>query len=115
MKNTKIKRFLPILVTLLTVIVLAIGITATASGEVETRSNQITHANIVLDNDVDLVFWADVTEADAERKSTYMVFNDEVTVYAAEMQTLDGVTYATFTYTNIMPKDLVFLLSATSR
>ena len=112
MKNTKIKRFLPILVTLLIVIVLAIGITATAAEEVETRSNQITHANIVLDNDVDLVFWADVTEADAARKSTYMVFNDEVTVYAAEMQTLDGVTYATFTYTNIMPKDLVDVVNA---
>ena len=111
MKRTKIKRFLPILVTLLTVIVLAIGITATAAEDVETRSNLITHANIVLDNDVDLVVWADVKESDAQSKSTYMVFNDEVTVYAAKMQTLDGVTYATFTYPNIMPKDLADVIN----
>ena len=112
MKRTKLKRFLPVLVTLLTVIVIAIGITATAAQEVETRTNQITHANLVLDNDVDLVFWADIAEADAERRSTYMVFNDEVTVHLSEMQTLDGVTYATFVYENIMPKDLVDVVNA---
>lgn len=112
MKRTKLKRFLPILITLLTVIVFAIGITATAAQEEEIRSNQITHANLVLDNDVDLVFWADITEADAQRKSTYMVFNDEVTVHLSEMQTIDGVTYATFVYKNIMPKDLVDVVNA---
>ena len=112
MKRTKFKRFLPVLITLLTVIVFAIGITATAAEEGETRSNQLTHANLVLDNDVDLVFWADITEADAQRKSTYVVFNDEVTVHLTEMQTLDGVTYATFTYPNIMPKDLVDVVNA---
>ena len=111
MKRTKFRRLLPVFMTLLTVIVLAIGITATAN-EADPRSNQITHANLVLDNDVDLVFWADVSESDAQNKSTYMVFNDEVTVHVSQMQTLDGVTYATFVYPNIMPKDLVDVVNA---
>ena len=112
MKRTKLRRFLPVLITMLTVIVLAIGITATAAEEQESRSNQITHANLVLDNDVDLVFWADVDSTEAQYASTFMVFNDEVTVPCTEFKTVNNVTYALFKYTNIAPKDLPDVVNA---
>ena len=111
MKTTKLRRFLPVLVTLLTVIVFAIGITATAS-EQEARSNQITHANLVLDNDVDLVFWADISEADAQNKNTCMVFNDEITVLSSGFETIGNTKYATFVYSNIAPQDLPDIVNA---
>ena len=111
MKTTKLRRFLPVLVTLLTVIVFAIGITATAN-EQETRSNQITHANLVLDNDVDLVFWADISAADAQNKNTCMVFNDEITVLSSGFETIGNTTYATFVYSNIAPQDLPDMVNA---
>ena len=111
MKRTKLRRFLPVLVTLLTVIVFAIGITATATDE-EIRSNQITHANLVLDNDVDLAFWADISKAAAQSKNTFMVFNDTVTVSEAQIVTMNGVTYAVFTYSNISPLDLPDVVNA---
>ena len=111
MKTTKLRRFLPVLVTLLTVIVFAIGITATAN-EQEVRSNQITHANLVLDNDVDLVFWADISEADAQNKNTCMIFNDEITVLSSGFETLGNTKYAIFVYNNIAPQDLPDVVNA---
>ena len=48
MKNTKLRRFLPIILTLLTVIVCAIGITVMAMEDDDViRSNQITNVNLV--------------------------------------------------------------------
>ena len=111
MKRTNLRRFLPILLTLLTVVVFALGITAMANEE-ETRSNQITHANLVLDNDVDLVFWADITEDDAQNANTVMVFNDSVTVSYSGTRTLNDVTYAIFRYNNILPQDLSDVVNA---
>ncbi|MBR2971437.1 MAG: InlB B-repeat-containing protein [Clostridia bacterium] len=114
MKRTNLRRFLPVLLTLLTVIIFAIGITATAveSEDEATRSNQITHANLVLDNDVDLVFWADVSEEDAQNKDTFMLFNDSVSVSYSGTKTLNGVTYAIYKYSNILPKDLPDIVNA---
>ena len=114
MKRTNLRRFLPVLLTLLTVIVCAIGITATALGADEevTRSNQITHANLVLDNDVDLVFWADITESDAQNKDTFMMFNDSVNVSYSGTKTLNGVTYVIYRYNNLLPKDLANVVNA---
>ena len=113
MKKTNLRRFLPVILTLLTVIVCAIGITATAiESEDVTRSNQITHANLVLDNDVDLVFWADISESDAQNKDTFMLFNDSVSVSYSGTKTLDDVTYAVYKYSNILPQDMSDVVNA---
>jgi len=105
MKSTKLRRFLPIILTLLTVIICTIGVTAAAAQE-EERSNQLKHVNIVLDNDVDLVFWADISEDVAKRASTVVVFNDEKTVRYSGTKTLNDVTYAIYRYENVSPQDL---------
>ena len=113
MKNTKLRRFLPIILTLLTVIVCAIGITVMAMEDDDViRSNQITNVNLVLDNDVDLVFWADVKESDANNPTTFMMFNDEKKVKASGTRTLNDVTYVIFKYENIAPKDMADVVNA---
>ena len=110
MKMTKLRRFLPVLLTLLTVMICAIGITAMANEE--TRTNQISHANIVINDDVDLVFWADISAENAASKETFMTFNDGTPVSSYETKTIDGVTYAIFKYKNIRPQDMANVISA---
>ena len=113
MKNTKLRRFLPIILTLLTVIVCAVGITVMAIEDDDVvRSNQITNVNLVLDNDVDLVFWADMKESDAKNANTFMMFNDDIKVKAAGTRTLNDVTYVVFKYENIAPKDMADVVNA---
>ena len=79
MKRTHFRRLLPMLLTLVTVIVCIIGITATATESA--HSNEIKYANLVLNDDVDLVFWADVSEETAQNKDTFMTFNDGSPVF----------------------------------
>lgn len=113
MKNTKLRRFLPIILTLLTVIVCAVGITVMAMEDEDVvRSNQITHANLVLDNDVDLVFWADVKESDANKSNTFMIFNGDRKVKSSGTRVLNDVTYVIYKYENIAPKDMVDAVNA---
>ena len=77
MKRTKLRRLLPALLTLITVIVCIFGITAAAeTAPEEQRSSQITHASVVLDNNVDLLFYVDISENTANNKETFMTFND---------------------------------------
>ncbi len=113
MKKTKLRRLLPILLTLMTIIVCALSITVIAEEtEEEVRSSQITHVNIVLDNNVDVVFWADITEATAQNSDTFMTFNDGKPVSYSEMKTLGDVTYAVYRYNNVLPQDLGDVITA---
>ena len=104
MKRTTLKRLLPVLVTIVTVIVCILGFSATANDDF--RTGQITNASIVLDNNVDLVFWADISESTAQGKNTYMTFNDGSAVEYSGMKSVGDTTYAVYKYSDIMPKDL---------
>ena len=112
MKRTKLRRLLPVLLTLLTVIVCTLGITAFAEEEEETRSSQITHVGVVLDNNVDMVFYADIAEDVAENRDTFMTFNDGSPVYYAGTKTVGDVTYAIYRYNNVLPQDLGDVVTA---
>jgi heparin/heparan-sulfate lyase len=105
---------LPILLTLVTVLACVFGITAAAETmpEEETRSCQITHASLVLDNNVDLLFYVDISEATADNKETFMTFNEGTPVFYSEMVTIGEATYAVYRYENIMPKDLAKVVTA---
>ena len=112
MKRTKLRRLLPILLTLLTVIVCALGITAFAEEEEAPRSSQITHVSVVLDNNVDMIFYADISEATAENRDTFMTFNDGTPVYYAGTKTVGDVIYAIYRYNNVLPQDLGDVVTA---
>ena len=104
MKRTHFRRLLPMLLTLVTVIVCIIGITATATESA--HSNEIKYANLVLNDDVDLVFWADVSEETAQNKDTFMTFNDGSPVFYSQTQEIDGVTYVVYRLNNILPQNI---------
>ena len=115
MKRTKLRRLLPALITLLTVIVCILGITAAAETAPEAEyigTKQITHASVSLDNNVDLVFYVDVTEAAAQEKETFMTFNDGNPVSYSGMKEIGDKTYAVYRYNNIAPKDLAKVVTA---
>ena len=114
MKRTKLRRLLPLLLTLLTVIACIFGITVMADEEevVDTRSSQIKHVNLVLDNNVDIIFWADISEETAQNSDTFMTFNDGAPVRYAGTQSIDDVTYALYRYNNVRPQDLGDLVVA---
>ena len=114
MKRTKLRRLLPVLLTLVTVLVCIFGITAAAeTAPVEdNRTSQITHASLSLDNNVDLLFYVDITEDTADAKETFMTFNDGDPVYYSEMKVIGENTYAVYRYNNIMPKDYAKVVTA---
>ena len=115
MKRTKLRRLLPALLTLLTVLVCIFGITAaaeTAAPEDDGRTSQITHASLVLDNNVDLLFYVDITEDTAKEKETFMTFNDGTPISYSGMKEIGENTYAVYRYNNIMPKDLAKVVTA---
>ena len=104
MKRTKLRRLLPILLTTLTVIICIFGITATAT--TSTHSNEIEFVNIVLNNDVDILFWVDISEDDAKKKDTFMTFNDGSPVSYSETMTNGDATYVIYRYNNVLPQDI---------
>ena len=113
MKRTKLRRLLPALLTLITVIVCIFGITAAAeTAPEEQRSSQITHASVVLDNNVDLLFYVDISENTADNKETFMTFNDGDPVYYSGMKEIGDATYAVYRYNNIAAKDLAKVVNA---
>ena len=114
MKRTKLRRLLPVLLTLVTVLVCIFGITAAAeTAPVEdNRTSQITHASLSLDNNVDLLFYVDISEDTADAKETFMTFNDGDPVYYSEMKVIGENTYAVYRYNNIMPKDYAKVVTA---
>ena len=114
MKRTKLRRLLPILLTVLSLLVCAIGITAAAetAPEEEVRTSQITHASLVLDNNVDILFYVDITENTAKNKDTFMTFNDGTPVYYDGMTQIGENTYAIYRYNNIAAKDLAKVVTA---
>lgn len=115
MKRTKLRRLLPVLLTFVTVLVCIFGITAAAETSIEeeeTRSGQITNASLVLDNNVDLLFYVDITENTAEQNETFMTFNDGQPVFYSGMKEIGDNTYAVYRYENIMPKDLAKVVTA---
>ena len=85
MKRTKLRRLLPLLLTLVTVISCIFGITAAANDT--THSNEIKFASVVLNNDVDILFWVDISEEDAQNKNTFITFNDGSPVSYSETKT----------------------------
>ena len=105
MKRTKFRRLLPVLLTLTTLIACIFGISAAATSESD-HSNQIEFANLALNNDVDLIFWADISEEDAQSKNTFMTFNDGAPIPYAGMRTSGDTTYAIYRYKDILPQDL---------
>ena len=114
MKRTKLRRLLPLLLTLVTVLACVFGITAAAETmpEEETRSCQITHASLVLDNNVDILFYVDISEATADTKDTFMTFNDGTPVYYSEMKEIGEESYAVYRYANVQAKDLAKVVTA---
>ena len=114
MKRTNFRRLLPVLLTLVTVLACIFGITAAAetAPEEEARTSQITHASISLDNNVDLLFYVDITEETAMNKETFMTFNEGTPVFYSEMKEIGESTYAVYRYDNIMPKDLAKVVTA---
>ena len=114
MKRTNFRRLLPVLLTLITVLVCIFGITAAAetAPEEETRTSQITHASVSLDNNVDLLFYVDITKETAEQKETFMTFNDGAPVFFTDMKEIGDSTYAVYRYDNIAPKDLAKVVTA---
>ena len=114
MKRTKLRRLLPILLTLVTVLMCILGITAAAETAPveEIRPSQITHASLVLDNNVDLLFYVDITEETANQKETFMTFNEGTPVFYTEMKEIGESTYAVYRYNNIQPTDLAKAVTA---
>ena len=113
MKRTKLRRLLPVLLTLITVIACLFGITAAAEAEAEeVRSGQITHASLVLDNNVDILFYVDVTESAAQERYTFMTFNDGDPVYYSGMKEIGESTYAIYRYNNVSAKDMAKAVNA---
>ena len=104
MKRTKLRRLLPLLLTLVTVISCIFGITAAANDT--THSNEIKFASVVLNNDVDILFWVDISEEDAQNKNTFITFNDGTPVSYAETKTYGDSTYVVYRYNNVLPQDL---------
>ena len=104
MKQTKLRRLLPLLLTTLTVIICIFGITAAAT--TSTHSNEIKFANVVINNDVDILFWVDISEDEAKNKNTFMTFNDGSPVSYSETQKYGDATYVVYRYNDILPQDL---------
>ena len=104
MKRTKLRRLLPLLLTLVTVISCIFGITVAANDT--THSNEIKFASVVLNNDVDVLFWVDMSEEDAQNKNTFMTFNDGTPVSYAETKTYGDATYVVYRYNDVLPQDI---------
>ena len=90
-----------VLVTVLTLTTLAAS-----------RTNTIKMANLSLDNNIDIAFWADIDEATAKKSSTYMTFNDGYPVVYDCMATSGGVSYALYTYDDVLPQNMADTVTA---
>ncbi len=106
MKRTNLRRLLPILLTLVIAIVCIFGITAAASTTSTIYSYEIKYASVVLNNDVDLIFWADLDEETAQNNDTFMTFNDGAPVYYSTTESVNGTTYIVYRYNDILPQDI---------
>ena len=66
----------------------------------------------MLDNNVDLLFYVDITEETANQKETFMTFNEGTPVFYTEMKEIGESTYAVYRYNNIQPTDLAKAVTA---
>ena len=106
MKRTNLRRLLPILLTLVIAMVCIFGITAAATTTPTIYSYEIKYASVVLNNDVDLIFWADLDEETAQNNDTFMTFNDGAPVFYSTTESVNGNTYIVYRYNDILPQDI---------
>ena len=97
---------MPILLTLVIAIVCIFGITAAATTTPTIYSYEIKYASVVLNNDVDLIFWADLDEETAQNNDTFMTFNDGAPVFYSTTESVNGNTYIVYRYNDILPQDI---------
>ena len=71
MKRTNLRRLLPILLTLVITVICIFGITAAAT-TTTLHSYEIKYTSVILNNDADLIFWADIDEDTAQKDSDFM-------------------------------------------
>ena len=106
MKRTNLRRLLPILLTLVIAIVCIFGITAAATTTPTIYSYEIKYASVVLNNNVDLIFWADLDEETAQNNDTFMTFNDGAPVFYSTTESVNGNTYIVYRCNDILPQDI---------
>jgi len=70
------------------------------------RTNKFAKVNIVLNENIDILFWADFDEATAKKADTYVTFNDGAQVSYSEMKTASGTPYAVYRYDDVLPQNM---------
>ena len=105
MKRTNLRRLLPILLTLVITVICIFGITAAAT-TTTLHSYEIKYTSVILNNDADLIFWADIDEDTAQNKDTFMTFNDGAPVFYSTTEKLNGATYVIYRYNDVLPQDM---------
>ena len=103
MTQTHTKRHLwLVLVLCLALLASILTVTAFAAD----RTNKFAKVNIVLNENIDILFWADFDEATAKKADTYVTFNDGARVSYSEMKTASGTPYAVYRYDDVLPQNM---------
>lgn len=103
MKHLHAKRHWLIAAALcLALLVCVLTVTTFASS----RTNRIAKINLVLNENIDILFWADIDESTAKASGTYVTFNDGAQVTYSSMKEQGGVSYAVFRYDDVLPQNM---------